>query len=218
MPTLICQFCKRESSNPGANKKHENGCKLNPDPIKYKRSPLAGTQRGNIPWNKGLTKEIDPRVALSEETKGKLSGENNHQYGKIRSKETKEKISKSRIKYLKENPDKVPYVLNHYSKGPSYAEKYWKKIFEINGLNLQEEHRVYLYSLDFADVDKKIDIEIDGEQHYLDERIVESDKKRTAYLEEHGWKVIRIRWSTYSQKTRKEKELFVNELIKVLQK
>ena len=30
--------------------------------------------------------------------------------------ESKKKISRSRIKYLKENPDKVPYLLNHSSK------------------------------------------------------------------------------------------------------
>ena len=44
------------------------------------------------------------------------------------SEETKKKISESRIKYLKENPDKIPYKLNHYSKGESYPEKYFEEI------------------------------------------------------------------------------------------
>jgi hypothetical protein len=43
--------------------------------------------------------------------------------------ETKKKISEIRIKYLRENPDKVPYKLNHYSKGESYPEQYFSKIY-----------------------------------------------------------------------------------------
>ena len=46
---------------------------------------------------------------------------------RIHSNETKEKISISRKKYLSEHPDQVPYLLNHYSKGESYPEKYFEK-------------------------------------------------------------------------------------------
>jgi predicted DNA-binding protein YlxM (UPF0122 family) len=38
------------------------------------------------------------------------------------SEETKQKISESRTRYLRENPDKVPYLINHSSK-KSYPEK-----------------------------------------------------------------------------------------------
>src|SRR3546814_4629172 len=49
-----------------------------------------------------------------------------------------------------------------------------------------------IYSLDFAIIPSKIDLEIDGEQHYVDQRIVDSDKRRTEYLESLGWKTIRV--------------------------
>ena len=44
---------------------------------------------------------------------GRLIGS---QTNKPLSQEHKNKISISRIKFLKENPDQVPYLLNHYSK------------------------------------------------------------------------------------------------------
>ncbi|MBA7658953.1 hypothetical protein ES703_66916 [subsurface metagenome] len=66
-------------------------------------------KRGRVPWNKGLTKETDPRVKkmaetkkgipLSEEHRKKISesesGERNHMYGKHVSEETKQKISEA---------------------------------------------------------------------------------------------------------------------------
>jgi len=51
---------------------------------------------------------------------------------KKHSQETKDKISKSRIKYLMEHPDKVPYLLNHSSR-MSYPEKIFKNaLIEMN--------------------------------------------------------------------------------------
>jgi len=130
--------------------------------------------------------------------------------------ETKDKISKSRIKYLEENPDKVPYLLNHYSKGDSYPEKYFKKVFKNENIKLTEKYQIWLYQLDFADVKKKIDIEIDGEQHYVDLRIVKSDKRRTKYLTDRGWKVYRVRWSDYKKMSMNDKREIVNEIKELL--
>ena len=139
----------------------------------------------------GLSK---PKTSL--ETKDKLRRAN---IGKKHSQETKDKISRARLKYLSENPDKVPYKLNHYSNGPSYPERYWKKIFDNFQIQYTEQYQIHTYELDFALVDAKIDIEIDGDQHYLDERIIKSDIRRNEYLENLGWKIIRIKWSDYKK-------------------
>jgi len=128
------------------------------------------------------------------------------------SEETKKKISKSRIKYLKENPDKVPYKLNHYSKGPSYPEKYFDSIFNSK-FKYTKFLQCSLYHIDFAIEDKKIAIEVDGEQHYLDKKIVESDKRKNKYLKNEGWDLIRIRWSHYQKMNKKEKEEYISKLI-----
>lgn len=83
------------------------------------------------------------------------------------SEETKKKISESRIKFLRDNPDKVPYKLNHYSKGRSYPEEYWKVVLDTNNLVYEEQFQIGPYQLDFAFPNKKIDLEIDGDQHYF---------------------------------------------------
>ena len=167
-------------------------------------------------WNKGLTKETSEGVAkqfkaLKESyASGKIIGSFT---GKTHNEETKKKISKKRIEYLNKNPDKVPYVLNHYSKGKSYPERYFEDLFKNENINVTPSYRIGLYELDFAIVDKKIDIEIDGSQHYNDKRIVESDIRRTRYLNDLGWSVIRINWAEYNSKSFQEKQKFIKELL-----
>jgi very-short-patch-repair endonuclease len=128
--------------------------------------------------------------------------------------EHKDKISKSRIKFLSENPHMVPYKLNHYSKGRSYAEEYWKTILDSNNLIYEEQYQIGPYQLDFAFLDDKIDLEIDGDQHHLDPKIVASDNRRNEYLENLGWKIIRIKWSDYQKLV--DKQEFVSYIIKEL--
>lgn len=127
--------------------------------------------------------------------------------------ETKKKISESRIKYLKENPDKVPYKLNHSSK-ESYPEKYFSEVFEKENIKVERYYYIGLYELDFCIPEKKIDIEIDGDQHYDDKKVLESDKRRTIYLEDNGWDIIRIRWSDYNKLSHDEKLEFIKNLKK----
>ena len=128
------------------------------------------------------------------------------------SKETKEKMSKAKIKFLLENPDKHPYLLHHSSNGDSYAEKYFKKTFEHH-TNIQHKFRILTYELDFADVKNKIDIEIDGNQHFSDPRIVKHDIKRNKTLQKLGYTIIRINWSKYSKLSRTDKETVVQDII-----
>lgn len=132
--------------------------------------------------------------------------------------ETKQKISMIRRAYLAANPDKVPYRLNHYSKGPSYPERYFKDLFEKEQIAVTTEHQLSIYQLDFADVARKIDIEIDGEQHFADERIAESDKRRNQFLKERGWTVFRIRWSEYKKMAYEQKRAVVSDLKELIAK
>lgn len=111
--------------------------------------------------------------------------------GKKLSDETKEKISKSRTKYLLENPDKVPYLLNHSSK-ISYPEKTiikYLKQYNIDGWVHQMQFSIY--QLDFAFPEYKLCVEIDGATHLLDS-VKNKDKKRDKFLNKNGWRVLRI--------------------------
>jgi very-short-patch-repair endonuclease len=132
---------------------------------------------------------------------------------KVLSNETKEKISKSRKKYLKEHPDQVPYLLNHYSKGESYPEKYFEYILNKTEIKYKRYVQISYYNIDFAFIEKGIDLEIDGDQHYLDKKIVESNKERDIFLTNNGWKVIRISWSNYKRLKIEERKEYISNLI-----
>lgn len=127
--------------------------------------------------------------------------------------ETKKKISDARIKYLRENPDKVPYKLNHSSKGESYPEKYFREILEKTELIYKKEECISSYRLDFAFYDNGIDLEIDGDQHYLDDVIVKSNKRRDKFLKELGWEVVRVKWSDYMKMNKENKDIYIDDLI-----
>lgn len=173
---------------------------------------------GHLAWNKGLTAESDDRVRRARNTlkrrirNGEVVIKPYHP-----TEEEKERISKSRINYLKKNPDKVPYLVNHHYKKVSYAERYFYYILKKSGVEFIREYRIYLYSLDFASIKNKIDLEIDGEQHYLDKRIVESDKRRNKYLTDRGWKIIRIRWSEYQKMSFEQRKMKVEEILNLFQ-
>jgi very-short-patch-repair endonuclease len=127
--------------------------------------------------------------------------------------ETKKKISDARKKYLKEHPDQVPYLLNHFSKGESYPEKYFQIILQKSNLSYERYLQISYYNLDFAFIEKGIDLEIDGDQHYLDQKIVESNKERDIFLKNNGWSVIRISWSDYLRMKTEERKDYIKNLI-----
>ena len=76
------------------------------------------------------------------------------------------------------------------------------------------EKQVSLYCLDF--VIGKIDLEIDGEQHYINDELIEKDVKRNEFLENLGYSVIRIRWSEYKSLDKNNRKKYVNKLIENL--
>jgi len=57
------------------------------------------------------------------------------------------------------------------------------------GVNFRRQHAIGIYIPDFACIEKKLIIELDGSQHLEQE---EYDKERTKYLESQGYKVIRF--------------------------
>ena len=218
MEFFICKYCGKSYKNILSLRNHERYCNKNPNRqespfVKYNKKHTSG----EIPiWNKGLTKETNESVAkISKKLKDKYaSGELiPSSLGRCHTNEEKEHLSVLRKEYLKNNPDKVPYLLNHHSK-QSYPEKYFEKIFSNDDVlcKLKKEFKVGLYSLDFAFPEIKFYIEIDGEQHYLDERIIEHDKIRNEVLEKMGWYGIRIRWSEYQRKSFDERSILISNI------
>jgi len=137
----------------------------------------------------------------------------NKMYPRKHSEETKKKISLIRIKYLKEHPDQVPYLLNHYSKGETYPEKYFNDVFVNNNIKCERYLQYGVYNLDFAVIDKLINIEIDGSQHIYDEAIVRSNIRKDKFLRSNNWTIIRILWSDYQKLTPDSKKEYINDLV-----
>lgn len=105
--------------------------------------------------------------------------------------ETKKKLKEIRLRFMKENPDKTAWRKNNLS----YPEKLflnkleslsWDKKFSII-----REYSFFPYFIDFAFLNEKVAVEIDGSQHLQDERILK-DNDKDELLVNSGWKVVRI--------------------------
>lgn len=215
---FICRYCGKECKNANSLRNHERLCKSNPNHqisnfVAYNKQC---TDSVRTIWNKGLTKETDKRLKRRGEKlherfiRGELVP---HNLGKHHTEAEKRHLSEVRKAYLKEHPEKVPYKLNHHSK-QSYPERYFEIIFNNDDIlkQFEKEFPVGLYSLDFAIPNIKFYVEIDGEQHYLDKRIVEHDKIRTENLEKLGWKGFRIRWSEYVKLKLEERQSIIQQI------
>ena len=105
--------------------------------------------------------------------------------------ETKKKMREKRLAWMKEHPEQTAWRL----KNMSYPEKCFQKILEDNGLDkkylIYREYSVFPYFIDFAFINEKLAVEIDGSQH-LEEDRKNRDKKKDALLLSKGWKVLRI--------------------------
>lgn len=71
-------------------------------------------------------------------------------------------------------------------------ELIFKKAIEMRGYFPKFQHAEFKAVLDFAFVDKKIGIEIDGDIHYRNKAVREKDDIRDKGLKERGWEIIRI--------------------------
>lgn len=168
---------------------------------------------GKPTWNKGLTADTDYRVLNGVKKLNLFYKEHPGFYsGKKHSFEEKLHLSMIRKKYLMEHPDKVPYLLNHSSK-ESYPEKYFAEVFKNEKLNVVRYFQVSLYQIDFAIPNIKIAIEIDGEQHYVDDKVKKCDSNKEKFLNNLGWKIYRIRWSLYKKLSKEQKIIFIQNLI-----
>ena len=115
------------------------------------------------------------------------------------SEETKKSLSEKRKKFLKENPDKHPW--RRSTKFTSIPCENLKKMLKDSGYVFETEFCPpeidRSYSLDIAFTDRKLAIEVNGNQHYnRDGTLKDYYKERHAILEQHGWTILEIHYST----------------------
>ena len=146
----------------------------------FENGSILGGHKSNCSLNPNAEKNKKARIISAQKNKGTKLSE-----------ETKRKISESRIKYIQQNPDKAPYLMNHSSK-MSYPEKRFKEALEYNnitGWKYNFQNGIYQY--DFAFIDLKLDVEIDGGTHLL-EKVKKIDERRDKFSISKGWTVLRF--------------------------
>jgi len=145
-----------------------------------------------IAWNKGLTKKTDKRIQeMSEKVSNSLKGKPGHKP----SEETKAKTSASMRKAHAEG--RAHNIgSSRWNNEPSYPEKFFMKVIEneFEDKNYVRELPFKRFSLDFAWVEKRKCIEIDGEQHERFADYKARDERKDAALRAEGWQVLRISW------------------------
>ena len=91
---------------------------------------------------------------------------------------------------------------------PSYAELYIAKLLNELEIKFKPEHPAGRWFIDFADIDRKLALEVDGKQHNLPERKL-SDLRKDQYLIDDGWIVKRIKWKKITKEFR---DFLISEL------
>jgi very-short-patch-repair endonuclease/uncharacterized Zn ribbon protein len=115
--------------------------------------------------------------------------------------ETKQKISLAQKKLIAEG--KFVGWKSRKDKEPSYPEKYFISLFENEHIiGWERDHKIGRWFIDFAFINKKLALEIDGKQH---EERKEQDKIKDDFLINNGWKVFRVKWYNPINENNKEK-------------
>lgn len=229
--TFICRFCKQERKNGNSLRNHERLCKENPNRQgieEYTRTEKWYEAMKSFRSKGGTRTQIHPKgdftcrfcgqSFFNKRLESKTQHENHckenpnrveyKNSGRKLTEEQKRKISETQKRNFKESGAKSIWH-TQLEKRKSYAEEYFDKCFP----ELKQNYHVDRYFLDLANPEKKLYIEIDGEQHYNDQKVVEHDKVRTQRLEELGWTCIqRIRWSKYKKLSKDEQEVLIESL------
>ncbi len=168
-----------------------------------------------IPWNKGLTVHSDYRILLSRQ-KLKERYKNGtlkpSMLGKKLSIETREKISNSmKLAHKEGRAHNIGEC--RWNNTPSWPEQWFMNVIENEHLDnsYEREYPFFRFSLDFAWIDKKLCVEIDGKQHDLPEQH-ERDVRKDNLLKENGWKLLRLRWSWIYNNSKEAVSLIKNFL------
>jgi len=111
--------------------------------------------------------------------------------------EVKAKISKSRKKYLQDNPDKHPWKRNDkFISVPCETLKQKLRDAKIDFVEELSPLSTNAYSIDIAFPDIKLAIEVNGEQHYnRDGSLKPYYEKRNKTFEQAGWQCIQLHYT-----------------------
>lgn len=198
---MNCKYCNKECKNQNSLTQHQIRCKVNPDKIEITSNFIKynqGVKEGEIDkkYKNGYVKAKMLGVEIpkmSEDTRQKISDASKNR--KL-SEETKEKISDA-MKKAHSDGRAWNIGMSRWNNKPSYPETFFINVIEneFNNKNYIREYPFHKYSLDFAWVNQKKVIEIDGSQHQRFDEIKKRDNEKELLLLKEGWQLLRIKWS-----------------------
>lgn len=216
MKKYKCKYCKiREFKNKGGLIQHQNMCKQVNNLNIY--NEIKELYKNGLSIHKLLKKgykgaHINFAIKDIRRTAKEALTLSFKLYPRKLSKKTKNKISKSMIRMMKNNP-------NHpwSKKEESYPEKLIRKWLTKN---LSSKHKIIQeyrpkdfnrnFRMDFAFLNEKIDLEVNGHYHYNKNGKLKSYYvKRQKYIESKGWKVLNIHAYDIVYDFEKVKEILV---------
>lgn len=190
----------------------------------YRKGRKKGIHKNKTHLCKYCGREFSSGVALGGHTGSciknptrhiKISKTNKNWEGKKHSEETKKKISEAMIKAQKEGRA-WNIGQSRWNNEQSYPEKFFEKFLTNEGIKFEKEYPIGRFSIDFALIENKIAIEIDGKTHFTEEETIQRDKRKNKKLEEEGWKTLRIKWGKMFNETQEileEAKKFIKEPI-----
>ena len=192
---MNCSKCDLYFSSPGCLSIHEKSCRLSKSLINHlKNDYINGLSIRKLNLKYGCSKSLISNLILDiVRTKSESSKLAHSLYAdKFKhSEESKQKLREKRIKWMKENPEKTAWRTSNLS----YPEKVFlnkiKYIEYDKKYKIEREKSVFPFYIDFAFIEQKLAIEIDGSQHLLPDRVL-SDERKDTFLKENGWIIVRF--------------------------
>lgn len=206
---LECKFCSKVCKNSNSLKNHERLCKNNPDRqisglMIWNTLPKGSVVKYNqFSKAKKLGLPI-PHYEITDETREKISKNNASHRPEIRA-----KIS---VSMKKAHAERRAHNIGEcrWNNRPSYPEEWVIGVIKNEGLDISyiREYPFHRFSLDFAWVEKKKCLEVDGEQHEKDTEQKNRDKEKDKLLKEEGWQEMRVSWKYICNNTKEWIEEF----------
>jgi very-short-patch-repair endonuclease len=197
---LYCKYCNKLCKNKNSLAQHEIRCSKNTSALKVQVPENFISQK---PWNKGLTKDSDIRVAkltdkVTETLQQKVSAGWKPFFATKAywTEEAKAKRSADKIEFYREHPEKHPNRILASNNVMTYPEQLAADWLTKNNINYVYQYKTSFENksrfVDFFLVDYNMYLEIDGEYWHAKSEDVDRAKDLFA-MNEQGIKTLRIK-------------------------
>lgn len=110
------------------------------------------------------------------------------------SEESIDLIRKKRLQYMEKHPENTAWYKRKSGQN-SYIEQIFNQFIEEQKLkniyNIETEYPFHRYFIDFAFINEKVAIELDGRQH-INDKVHQSDLRKDKVLLNDGWRILRL--------------------------